>query len=72
MADPYPAIGVSSGLKSAALRTGTKLKLQVDTLHNQGYSREDIEDMLKNKQDKITVESLGPLPKCNKYSGYFG
>jgi F420-0:gamma-glutamyl ligase len=63
MADPYPAIGVSSGLKSAALRTGTKLKLQVDTLHNQGYSREEIEDMLENKQDKITVESLGTTPR---------
>lgn len=63
MADPHPAIGVSSGLKSAALRTGSKLKLQVDTLYNQGYSREEIGNMLKNKQDKITKESLGTTPR---------
>jgi F420-0:gamma-glutamyl ligase len=63
LADPYPAIGVSKGLGDAALRTGTKLKLQVDTLYNQGYSREEIEDILKNKQDKITVENLGTTPR---------
>jgi len=63
MADPYPAIGVSSGLQYAALRTGTKLKLQVDTLHNQGYSREKIEEILKEKQDKVTKESLGTTPR---------
>jgi len=63
LADPYPAIGVSSGLKSASLRTGTKLKLQVDTLHNQGYSREEIEQILKTKQDKVTSESLGTTPR---------
>jgi len=63
LADPYPAIGVSSGLKSASLRTGTKLKLQVDTLHNQGYSREQIEQMINNHQDKITRESLGTTPR---------
>jgi len=63
MADPYPAIGISSGLKSASLRTGTKLKLQVDTLHNKGYSREQIEQMLQNKKDKVTRESLGTTPR---------
>ncbi|NLW25594.1 MAG: F420-0--gamma-glutamyl ligase [Clostridia bacterium] len=63
LADPFPAIGVSNGLRSAALRTGTKLKLQVDTLHNQGYSREEIEEVLKNKQDKISSESLGTTPR---------
>ena len=63
LADPYPAIGVSSGLKSASLRTGTKLKLQVDTLHHQGYSREEIEQILKTKQDKVTSESLGTTPR---------
>jgi F420-0:gamma-glutamyl ligase len=63
LADPYPAIGVSSGLRNAAMRTGTKLKLQVDTLYNQGYSREDIEQILKNKENKITVESLGTTPR---------
>ena len=63
LADPYPAIGVSKGLRNAALRTGTKLKLQVDTLYNSGYSREEIENILKNKQDKITVENLGTTPR---------
>jgi len=63
LADPYPAIGVSSGLKSVSLRTGTKLKLQVDTLHNKGYSREQIEQMIKNHQDKVTKESLGTTPR---------
>ncbi len=66
LADPYPAIGVSKGLGDAALRTGTKLKLQVDTLYNQGYSRAEIEDILKNKQDKITAESLGTTPRSVK------
>lgn len=63
MADPFPAIGVSNGLKSAALRTGTKLKLKVDTLYNQGYSREEIEKELANKQGDATVESLGTTPR---------
>lgn len=63
LADPYPAIGVSSGLRSAEMRTGTKLKLQVDTLHNQGYSREEIEHVLKDKKDKVTSESLGTTPR---------
>lgn len=63
LADPYPAIGASSGLRHAALRTGTKLKLQVDTLYNQGYSREEIESILKNKQDKISIENLGTTPR---------
>lgn len=63
LADPYPAIGVSSGLRKAALRTGTKLKLQVDTLYNKGYSREEIEGILRNKQDEIARESLGTTPR---------
>lgn len=63
LADPYPAIGVSSGLCNAALRTGTKLKLQVDTLHNQGYSREDIEEIIKSKAGSIGTESLGTTPR---------
>ncbi|MDD4570562.1 MAG: coenzyme F420-0:L-glutamate ligase, partial [Tepidanaerobacteraceae bacterium] len=63
MADPYPAIGVSDGLRKAALRMGTKLKLQVDTLYNQGYTRAEIEAVLKNKGDKVSVESLGTTPR---------
>ncbi|MGI6485047.1 MAG: coenzyme F420-0:L-glutamate ligase [Tepidanaerobacteraceae bacterium] len=63
LADPYPAIGVSKGLRNAALRTGTKLKLQVDTLYNKGYSRKQIEEILHNKQDTITSESLGTTPR---------
>jgi F420-0:gamma-glutamyl ligase len=63
LADPHPAIGVSAGLKAASLRTGTKLKLQVDTLHNQGYSREDIEKIIKSKAGAIGSESLGTTPR---------
>lgn len=63
LADPYPAIGVSSGLRNAALRTGTKLKLQVDTLHNQGYSRDDIEEIIKSKAGTIATENLGTTPR---------
>ncbi len=63
LADPYPAIGVSSGLRNAALRTGTKLKLQVDTLYNQGYSRENIEEIIKNKDNAISIENLGTTPR---------
>ena len=63
LADPHPAIGVSAGLRHAALRTGTKLKLQVDTLHSQGYSREEIAAILTGKQDEIAQESLGTTPR---------
>ena len=63
LADPHPAVGVSSGLCGASLRTGVKLKLHVDTLHNQGYSREEIEDIIKNKPDKITTEDIGTTPR---------
>jgi F420-0:gamma-glutamyl ligase len=63
LADPYPAIGISRGLCDASLRTGVKLKLQVDTLYNQGYSREEIEDIIKNKPDKITTGDLGTTPR---------
>ena len=63
LADPYPAIGVSRGLCNASLRTGVKLKLQVDTLYNQGYSREEIEDIIKNKPNKVATEDLGTTPR---------
>ncbi|MBE3593813.1 MAG: coenzyme F420-0:L-glutamate ligase [Candidatus Carbobacillus altaicus] len=46
LADPHPAIGVSAGLRSYRLRTGKKLKMHVDTLHQQGMSREEIEQAL--------------------------
>ena len=66
LADPHPAIGVSEGLRQAALRTGSKLKLQVDTLHSQGYSREEIAAILAQKDDKgekVAQESLGTTPR---------
>ncbi|MGI6575081.1 MAG: coenzyme F420-0:L-glutamate ligase [bacterium] len=63
LADPHPAIGVSSGLRHVALRTGTKLKLQVDTLHRRGYSKEEIAEILTNKENEITQESLGTTPR---------
>lgn len=63
LADPFPAIGVSEGLRNVALRTGTKLKLQVDTLYNQGYKREEIEKILKDKGKDVNVEDLGTTPR---------
>lgn len=63
LADPHPAIGVSSGLKTAGLRSGTKLKLVVDTLYRQGYSKEEIKSQLEQKQNEIVTEDLGTTPR---------
>lgn len=63
LADPHPAIGVSSGLKEAGLRKGAKLKLVVDTLYKQGYTKEEILEYLKNRQGKTTKEELGTTPR---------
>ncbi|MGB4503873.1 MAG: coenzyme F420-0:L-glutamate ligase, partial [Syntrophaceticus sp.] len=63
LADPHPAIGVSSGLKSAGLRSGSKLKLVVDTLYRKGYSKEEIIDYLDNKQGEKVEENLGTTPR---------
>jgi F420-0:gamma-glutamyl ligase len=63
LADPHPAIGVSSGLKEAGLRKGAKLKLIVDTLYKQGYTKEEILEYLKNRQGKTTKEELGTTPR---------
>lgn len=53
---------MSSGLKSAGLRSGTKLKLVVDTLHRQGYSKEEIRAQIEKKQDDVVTEDLGTTP----------
>jgi F420-0:gamma-glutamyl ligase len=63
LADPHPCIGCSSGLRSAALRTGTKLKLQVETWFRQGYSREQMAHLLQNKESNISRETLGTTPR---------
>lgn len=66
LADPHPAIGVSSDLKNAGLRTGTKLKMVVDTMYRQGHSREEIIAFLKSKQGEKTGKvsnSLGTTPR---------
>ncbi len=63
LADPHPAIGVSSGLHRAMLRTGTKLKLQVDTLHSKGHSREEIESIIQEQKGKNSGENLGTTPR---------
>ncbi len=63
LADPHPAIGASQGLRGKALREGSKLKLQVDTLYRQGYSREEIESIIKNKTSEVAAESLGTTPR---------
>lgn len=67
LADPHPAIGVSGGLKNAGLRTGIKLKLEVDTLYRQGYSKDEIVAILEKRQgetgEKTEGESLGTTPR---------
>lgn len=63
LADPHPAIGVSSGLKSAGLRSGSKLKLVVDTLYRKGYSKEEIIAYLDNKQVEKVDGNLGTTPR---------
>lgn len=63
LADPHPAIGVSSGLKNAGLRTGAKLKVIVDTLYREGYSREEISAQIESKKDELSKESLGTTPR---------
>ena len=63
LADPHPAIGASESLRQATLRTGTKLKLQVDTLYRQGHSREEIASILKEKEGSPNQESLGTTPR---------
>jgi F420-0:gamma-glutamyl ligase len=64
LADPHPAIGVSSNLQNAGLRTGAKLKLIVDTMHRQGHSREEIIAFLKSQQGKeATNNSMGTTPR---------
>ena len=62
LADPHPAIGVSSGLGKAGLRTGSKLKLIVDTLYRKGYTKEEIIDYLDNKSGE-DVSELGTTPR---------
>ncbi|MDD4783258.1 MAG: coenzyme F420-0:L-glutamate ligase, partial [Syntrophaceticus sp.] len=66
LADPHPAIGVSSGLKHAGMRSGIKLKLVADTLYRQGYSKEEIITMIEQKQQQqndLVAEDLGTTPR---------
>ena len=63
LADPHPTVGISDGLCGASLRTGVKLKLQVDTLYNQGYSREEIENFIKELPQEASPEELGTTPR---------
>lgn len=63
LADPHPCIGCSAGLREAKLRTGSKLKLQVETLYRQGYTREQINDIIQAKELELTKESLGTTPR---------
>lgn len=63
LADPHPAIGCSEGLRKATLRGGTKLKLQVETLHRQGHSREEIRELLRKGGTSVSAESLGTTPR---------
>ncbi len=63
LADPHPAIGASENLRKAKLRTGSKLKLQVDTLYRKGYSREEITEKLKKPGEYPLQEDLGTTPR---------
>ncbi len=63
LADPHPAIGSSEGLRQGSLRQGTKLKLQVETLFRQGYSRDEIAQIVREKNEDVTQESLGTTPR---------
>lgn len=56
LADPHPAIGVSAGLRSYRLRTGKKLKMHVDTLHQKGMSREEIAQALNGQTVQDSTE----------------
>jgi F420-0:gamma-glutamyl ligase len=61
LADPYPSIGCSRGLRSASLRQGTKLKLLVETMFREGHSREEIYKALE--QQEPSRETLGTTPR---------
>ena len=63
LADPHPSIGCSRGLRGASLRTGTKLKLQVETWARQGYSREQIVELLEKDKSNVSRETLGTTPR---------
>ncbi len=62
LADPHPAIGASEKLRGVNLREGSKLKLQVDTLYRQGYSREQIKQRLAD-QDETLPQDVGTTPR---------
>jgi len=61
LADPYPAIGATSGLKNGRLRTGKKLKLAVDTLSRKGHTREEIEEILQASE--ADEREVGTTPR---------
>lgn len=61
LADPYPSIGCSKGLRSASLRQGAKLKLLVETMFREGHSREEIYKALEEQQP--SRETLGTTPR---------
>lgn len=61
LADPYPALGVSEGMRDLRLRTGKKLKLVVDSLYNKGYSREEIARLVAETREEQS--DLGTTPR---------
>lgn len=61
LADPYPAIGASEGLRKAALRQGNKLKLLVETYYRQGLTREQIAETISHKT--ASQDELGTTPR---------
>jgi len=61
LADPFPAIGCSEGLRHASLRQGAKLKLLVETMVRKGHTREEIAEMLSSAD--CSQNSLGTTPR---------
>ncbi len=61
LADPYPAIGASDGLRRAALRQGNKLKMLVETYYRQGMTREQIAETISRKT--AGQDELGTTPR---------
>ncbi|HHW57054.1 MAG TPA: F420-0--gamma-glutamyl ligase [Clostridia bacterium] len=61
LADPYPSLGASERLRGFKLREGKKLKLAVDTLYNKGYNRDQIKEILEQKEGEQS--DLGTTPR---------
>ncbi len=55
-------MGKSTGLTDSSMCTGTKLKLQVETLFREGCFREETAEMAGEKDAEVFGEDLGTTP----------